>query len=164
MRFLLALALSFAPSLAMAQADSPPSTPYTDAQAKAAAPVQTVNTAIGNVVIPNICRQQSLPTTIPTTNPGTLAWTFPLASNPSNCAFATAPTCWSDISVATTGAVFDYPFNTTRATTGVSYTYTAHTTSVNVVVAGVTIVAVGGTSGAPPSGATVVLTCTAPPA
>lgn len=153
--------LAAAQAAAIAQA---PGT-YTDTKAAAAAPVQTVNTKTGTVVVPVVCRQQSNATTIPTTNPSSLTWSFPLANNPQACSFATPPSCWSDISTTATGSVFDYPQKAAGTTTStVTYTYTAHSASVNVVVAGVTIISVGGTSGAPPSGSSVVLTCTAPPA
>jgi hypothetical protein len=91
-------------------------------QAPALAPVQAVNTKTGLVSVPTLCRQQSTAIAIPTTNPGTVSWTFPNAT----CNFSTPPSCWMDISTASNGYVFDQPMNTARTTSAVTYTFTAH--------------------------------------
>lgn len=126
----------------------------------AAAPVKSVNTAIGDVIVPTLCRQQSSALAIPTTNPGVVSWTFPNTT----CTFSAAPSCWSDITTSSTGNVFDYPLNTARTASSVTYSYTAHAAAVAVVVPAVLSLSLGGSSGAPPASSTVVLTCTAPPA
>lgn len=123
----------------------------------ALAPVQAVNAKTGSVTVPTLCRQQSNATTLPTSNPGMLSWTFPLANNPAGCAFATTPSCWNDISTSTSGWAFDYPLKTSGSTSVVSYAYTAHPTTLSISL-GTLNLSVG-----PPANSTTVLTCTAPP-
>ena len=125
----------------------------------ALAPVQAVNTKTGSVVVPTQCRQQSNATSLTSgSNPTALSWTFPLANNPSGCGFATPPSCWSDMSTTATGFVFDQPLNTARSTSGVTYSYSAHASTLTIAIGSLALTA------GPPAGSTVVLTCTAPPA
>lgn len=127
----------------------------TNAQIAALAPVQSVNTKTGATVVPTLCRQQSAALAIPTTNPGSVSWTFPNT----NCAFAATPSCWSDITSGNpTAYAFDYPVNTARSTSTVTYSFTAHGS-----VLSISLGSLGLTAG-PPASSTVVLTCTAAPA
>jgi hypothetical protein len=123
-------------------------------QAPALAPVQAVNSKTGMVSVPTLCRQQSTSLAIPTTNPGTVSWTFPNAT----CSFSTPPSCWMDISTTTNGYVFDQPMNTARATTAVTYTFTAHASALTISLGALSL------SVGPPANSTVTMTCTAPPA
>jgi hypothetical protein len=121
------------------------------------APVVSVNGLQGAVVVPTLCRQQTAtPLAIPTTNPGVVSWTFPNT----NCSFASPPSCWMDMATSTSGYVFDFPLNTARSTTSVSYSFTAHSNTVSVSIVPLSITL----SLAPPSNSTVIMTCTAPPA
>jgi hypothetical protein len=123
-------------------------------QAPALAPVQAVNSKTGLVSVPTLCRQQSTALAIPTTNPGTVSWTFPNTT----CSFSTPPSCWMDISTASTGYVFDQPMNTARTTTAVTYTFTAHQTTLTISLGSLSL------SAGAPANSTVTMTCTAPPA
>jgi hypothetical protein len=126
----------------------------TSAAMAAAAPVQAVNTKTGMVTVPTLCRQQSTALAIPTTTPSAVSWTFPNTT----CAFSTAPSCWMDVSTTTTGYVFDYPLNTARTTSAVTYTFTAHATALTISLGALTL------SAGAPINSTVTMTCTAPPA
>lgn len=124
-------------------------------QAATAAPVQSVNSKTGATVVPTLCRQQtSTALAIPQTNPGVVSWTFPNTT----CAFASPPSCWMDITTTTTGYVFDAPLNTARSMTAVTYSFTSHSSSLNIVLGALSVTL------APPANSSVIMTCTAPPA
>ena len=129
-------------------------TQYTNAMAAAAAPVQMVNSKTGSVTVPTLCRQQSTALAIPTSNPALVSWTFPNAT----CSFSQPPSCWMDVSTTSTLYAFDYPLNTARSATAVTYSFVAHANTLSIALGSLSLT-VG-----PPSGSTVVMTCTAPPA
>lgn len=123
------------------------------AAAPGLAPVQSVNTKTNVVTIPTLCRQQSAALPIPQTNPGAVSWTFPNTT----CSFSASPSCWMDISTATLGFAFDYPLNTARTTTAVTYSFTSHASGLTISLGALTVTL------APPANTSVVMTCTAPP-
>ncbi len=127
--------------------------PYTNAQAAAASPVQSVNGGTGAVTVPAYKRQVSTALTASTTD-GTLTWTFPTA-------FTNMPTCWPSLAATTTAYTFDYPEVTAISLTSVSYLVTAHPKSISITSLTLPIVLQVTPPGAP-AGTTLTLSCLAP--
>ena len=99
--------------LSAAQAQTITAPPYTDAQAAAASPVQSVNAQQGAVTVPNSIRASCTVSSFDGTGSGTCT----LANFTGGTAFVAMPDCGTSITTAATGYVYAAPVVTNSKAT-----------------------------------------------